>query len=33
MPEADNSIEVFNPGASGLQIVEASVPANQVSFS
>ena len=29
MPEQDNSIEVFNPGASGLQVVEASVPANQ----
>ena len=29
MPDSDNSIEVFNPGASGLQVVEASVPANQ----
>ena len=29
MPEQDNSIEVFNPGASGLQVVEASVPLNQ----
>ena len=29
MPDGDNSIEVFNPGASGLQVVEASVPSNQ----
>ncbi len=27
--DPDNSIEVFNPGASGLQVVEASVPAHQ----
>lgn len=32
MPDQDNSIEVFNPGASGLQVVEASVPADQVSL-
>jgi len=32
MTDQDNTIEVFNPGASGLQVVEASVPVDQVNI-